>query len=257
VRRFLVGLGSLAVLSAVVAVAAEAAYSASSPDPDRLLLIQPAFAAGEDWRGSYHAATVELPAEVGWGNRQGVVVNVTVRRHGWELLTRMSSAGLGAPAGGRNAAGEDVHALSATRLRLAAAAAGDVSGVATSCSSPDRCRRYDFELRYRGTLLRVVAFNSKAAAAEIGQADALRYLHDLDLRIGGAGSSGPEHADGLGGRAQTRFQRWFEPPLQVQMSTGELLAVAWPFTSRHSPDWTPTIVPPLIVHCWFVPPLQS
>jgi hypothetical protein len=71
-----------------------------------------------------------------------------------------------------------------------ATTADDVSGVATSCSGPDRCRRYDFELRYCGTLLRVVAFNAKAASAEIGQADALRYLHDLDLRIGGARISG-------------------------------------------------------------------
>jgi hypothetical protein len=184
VRRFLLGLASLAVLS-LAAVTAEGLYSAGSPDPDRLLLIRPAFADGDDWRGSQHPATGELPAEIGWGDRTGVVVNVTVARHGWDLPTRWRSAGLGVPSGGRDGPGNDVHRLRAARLQASAPGADDVSGVATSCSSPDRCRRYDFELRYRGTLLRVIAFNSQDGTAELDQAVVLGYLHDLDARIGG------------------------------------------------------------------------
>lgn len=178
------GLLSVAAVLAAAAVGAEAARSASSPDPDRLLLLQPAFAAGDDWRGSHHPATPDLPAEVGWGNQAGVVVNVMVKRHGWELPTRLLSAGLGAPAGGRDEHGNDVRTVRVTRLRVAAPVADEVSGVATSCSAPDRCRRFDFELRYGGTLLQVVVLNAKDPAAEFGQADALRYLHDLDALIG-------------------------------------------------------------------------
>jgi hypothetical protein len=36
------------------------------------------------------------------------------------------------------------------------------------------------------------------------------------------------------------------------------LAVAAPSASRHSPDWTPVMVPlELTFHCWLVWPLQS
>jgi hypothetical protein len=181
------GLGTLTVTAvlALAAIGAEAAVSASSPDPDRLLLIEPAFATGDDWRGSHHPATAELPAEVGWGNRAGVVVNVTVQRYGWELPTRLLSPGLGVPPGGRDADGHDVRALRPARLRAAAPSADDVTGVATACSATDRCRRYDFALRYRGTLLRVVAFNARQPEAELEEVDALRFLHDLDVGIGG------------------------------------------------------------------------
>src|SRR5438046_635195 len=41
------------------------------------------------------------------------------------------------------------------------------------------------------------------------------------------------------------------------MSTRVPLAVPLPTTSRHRPDWTPTMVPlALTVHCWLAPPLQ-
>ena len=44
---------------------------------------------------------------------------------------------------------------------------------------------------------------------------------------------------------------WLEPPLQVHSSTGAPLAVPAPVTSRHSPDWTPVMVPlALTCHCW-------
>ncbi len=36
-----------------------------------------------------------------------------------------------------------------------------------------------------------------------------------------------------------------------------LLAVPAPVTSRHRPDWTPTMVPLVLIrHCWLAPPLQ-
>src|SRR6266536_2985565 len=47
-------------------------------------------------------------------------------------------------------------------------------------------------------------------------------------------------------------------PVQVCRVTGVLFAVPAPFGPRHSPDWTPVIVPSaLAFHCWLVPPAQS
>src|SRR5689334_16582441 len=44
---------------------------------------------------------------------------------------------------------------------------------------------------------------------------------------------------------------WLPPPVQVQSWTLVPLAVPAPETSRHSPDWTPVMVPlAFTVHCW-------
>jgi hypothetical protein len=48
------------------------------------------------------------------------------------------------------------------------------------------------------------------------------------------------------------------PPLQVQSSSGVLLAVPCAVASRHLPDPTPTTVPSeSTVHCWLAAPVQS
>jgi hypothetical protein len=67
----------------------------------------------------------------------------------------------------------------------------------------------------------------------------------------------PPVAVGDGDVADRPVHFWLEPPLQVQISTAEPLAVPAPVTSRHSPDPTPTTVPSEFTrHCWLTPPLQ-
>jgi hypothetical protein len=51
---------------------------------------------------------------------------------------------------------------------------------------------------------------------------------------------------------------WLLWPWQAQRMIFVPFAVPAPLTSRHSPDWTPVIVPlALTFHCWFGWPLQS
>src|SRR5581483_1388175 len=59
---------------------------------------------------------------------------------------------------------------------------------------------------------------------------------------------------------QPAYQRhcWLLPPLQSHISILAPFVVDAPVTSRHSPDWTPTMVPSALNrHCWLVPPVQS
>src|SRR5437763_1026387 len=59
-------------------------------------------------------------------------------------------------------------------------------------------------------------------------------------------------------QGQPRYHFWLAPPLQVHSWTRVPFAVAWPLASRHSRDWTPTMVPSLdSIHSWLAPPVQS
>src|SRR4029078_3597097 len=51
---------------------------------------------------------------------------------------------------------------------------------------------------------------------------------------------------------------WLPPPVQAHSWILVPLAVPAPLASRHSPDWTPVMVPlAFTFHCWLVPPWQS
>jgi hypothetical protein len=125
---------------------------------------------------------------------------------------------------------------------------GDVRRRAVICIGPICAYPY-ITPRTRGLLAAIESYGPKSRWPV--EVHLLPYRHVPDF----AATSSAERELSC---AYARVQCWFDPPLQVQMSTRVPLAVPAPVTSRHSPDPTPVMVPLLLrVHCWLVPPLQS